>query len=76
MTMAFLEKLEAAGVKVDAATTASAPLDVFALLEGFLTFPRPNDAAWLNSIVILSAFAFENYYGVPGLARSVLTDAA
>ncbi|HZG20060.1 MAG TPA: alpha/beta hydrolase [Herbaspirillum sp.] len=74
VTMAFLEKLEAAGVKVDGATTASAPLDVFALLEGFLTYPRPNDAAWLNSIVILSAFAFENYYGVPGLARSVLAD--
>lgn len=36
VTMAFLEKLEAAGVRVDAATTASAPLDVFALLEGFL----------------------------------------
>ncbi|WP_249776944.1 alpha/beta hydrolase [Herbaspirillum sp. C9C3] len=74
VTMAFLEKLEAAGIRVDAATTASAPLDVFALLEGFLTYPRPNDAAWLNSIVILSAFAFENYYGVPGLARSVLKD--
>ncbi|AYR23720.1 alpha/beta hydrolase family protein [Herbaspirillum rubrisubalbicans] len=76
VTMAFLEKLEAAGVKVDGATTASAPLDVFALLEGFLTYPRSNDAVWLNSIVILSAFAFENYYGVPGLARSVLTDAS
>lgn len=76
VTMAFLEKLEAAGVKVDGAATASAPLDVFALLEGFLTYPRPNDAVWLNSIVILSAFAFENYYGVPGLARSVLNDAS
>lgn len=75
VTMACLEKLESAGVPVAAAATASAPLDVFALMNGFLNFPRPNDAAWLNSIVILSSFAFENYYGVPGLARSVLNDA-
>lgn len=74
VTMAALEKLEAAGVKVDAAATASAPLDVYALLEGFLVYPRKFDAVWLNSIVILSSFAYENYYGVPGLARSVLTD--
>lgn len=74
VTMAFLEKLEAAGVKVDAAATASAPLDVYALLEGFLVYPRKFDAVWLNSIVILSSFAYENYYGVPGLARSVLTE--
>ena len=75
VTMAFLEKLEAVGVKVEGATTASAPLDVFALMQGFLNFPRKFDAAWLNSIMILSSFAFENYYQVPGLARSVLTDA-
>jgi len=74
VTMAMLEKLEAAGIKVDGAATASAPLDVYALLEGMLTYPRKNDAVWLNSIVILSAFAFENYYGFPGLAHSVLKD--
>ena len=76
VTMACLEKLESAGVPVAAAATASAPLDVFALMNGFLNFPRPIDAAWLNSIVILSSFAYENYYGVPGLARSVLNDDA
>lgn len=74
VTMALLEKLEAAGVKVDAAATASAPLDVYALMEGFLVYPRKFDAVWLNSIMILSSFAYENYYGVPGLARSLLTD--
>ncbi|MDR3467628.1 MAG: alpha/beta hydrolase [Xanthobacteraceae bacterium] len=75
VTMAFLEKLEAAGVKVDGAATASAPVDVYALMQGFLVYPRKIDAAWLNSIMILSSFAYENYYGVPGLARSLLTDA-
>ncbi|MBH1973966.1 MAG: alpha/beta hydrolase, partial [Rhodobacteraceae bacterium] len=74
VTMAMLEKLEQSGVPVTAAATASAPQDVYALLQGFMAYPRENDAVWLNSIVILSAFAFENYYGVPGLARSVITD--
>lgn len=74
VTMAFLEKLESAGVKVHGAATASAPLDVYALMEGFLAFPRKSDAVWLNSIMILSSFAFENYYGIPGLARSLLAE--
>ncbi len=74
VTMAMLERLERDGVPVKAAATASAPLDVFAALNGFLNFPRPNDAVWVNSLFILSAFAFENYYAVPGLARSLFTD--
>lgn len=74
VTMALLEKLEGIGMKVQATATASAPLDVFALMNGFLSFPRKFDANWLNSIMILSAFAYENYYGIPGLAHSVLTD--
>lgn len=75
VTMAFLEKLEQSGVAVAAAATASAPMDVFVALNGFLNFPRKIDAAWTNSLFILSAFAYENYYAVPGLARSVLNDA-
>lgn len=71
VTMAFLEKLENSGVPVKAAVTASAPSDVFAALNGFLNFPRKNDASWVNSLFILSSFAFENYYGVPGLAQSL-----
>ena len=72
VTMAFLEKLESSGVKVDAAATASAPVDIFVALNGFLNFPRKNDADWVNSLFILSSFSFENYYGVPGLARSLI----
>jgi pimeloyl-ACP methyl ester carboxylesterase len=75
VTMAFLEKLENAGVPVAAATTASAPVDVFVALSGFLDFPRKNDADWVPTLFILSSFAFENYYGVPGLARSLINDA-
>jgi len=74
VTMAMLEKLERDGIAVKATATASAPLDVFAALNGFLNFPRENDAMWINSLFILSSFSFENYYGVPGIARSLFTD--
>lgn len=72
VTMAFLEKLESAGVKVNGAATASAPLDVMAALSGFLDFPRKNDADWISTLFILSSFSFENYYRVPGLARDLI----
>lgn len=74
VTLAMLEKLEAAGVPVKATATASTPADVFVALSGFLDYPRKNDATWVPTLFILSAFSFENYYGVPGLARSLLTD--
>jgi pimeloyl-ACP methyl ester carboxylesterase len=74
VTMAFLEKLEAAGVPVDATATASAPVDVFVALSGFLDFPRKNDADWVPTLFILSAFSYENYYSVPGLAHALLKD--
>ncbi|SHO67679.1 hypothetical protein SAMN02745172_04360 [Pseudoxanthobacter soli DSM 19599] len=72
VTMAFLQRLERAGVKVDAAATASAPADIYSLLNGFLNFPRKNDATWANVLYILSAFSFENYYRIPGLARTII----
>ncbi|MDQ0436986.1 pimeloyl-ACP methyl ester carboxylesterase [Kaistia dalseonensis] len=74
VTMAFLERLEKVGVKVDGAATASGPADIYSLLSGFIDFPRKNDATWVNVLYILSAFSFENYYDIPGLARTVITD--
>ncbi|MCU4181293.1 alpha/beta hydrolase family protein [Bosea sp. BH3] len=74
VSFAMLEKLESVGIPVQAMTTASAPVDVFVALNGFLNFPRKNDANWVTTLFILSSFSFENYYGVPGLARALLTD--
>jgi pimeloyl-ACP methyl ester carboxylesterase len=74
VTLAMLEKLEAAGMPVASAVTASAPADVFVALNGFLSFPRKIDASWVTTLFILSSFSYENYYGVPGLARSLLRD--
>lgn len=74
VTMALLEKLEAIGLPVQAVATASAPLDLYAALGGVLHFPRAIDAGWIGTMFILTSFAYEHYYGLPGLARSVLND--
>lgn len=74
VTMALLEKLESDGVPVKAAVTASGPTDGFATFYGFLGFPREIDAAWIPTIFILAAFSYEEYYGVPGLAKALLTE--
>jgi pimeloyl-ACP methyl ester carboxylesterase len=74
VTMALLERLESSGEAVKAAATASAPVDLYVGLTGFLNFPRKIDAPWVTTLFILSSFSYENYYGVPGLARSILTD--
>ena len=72
VTTALLEKLDQIGVPVTAAATASAPIDLAAVMNGMLYFPRKIDAAWIGTTFILSSFAFENYYNVPGLAASVI----
>lgn len=72
VTMGLLERLESEDVPVSAAATASAPTDPFLAFSGLLDFPRPNDAPWINSIFVLSVFAYEHYYGAPGLARSFI----
>lgn len=75
VTLAMAEDLERSGMAVTAAATASAPVDLFAAMNGFLSFPRPNDASWVPTLFMLTAFSYENYYALPGMARSVLTDA-
>jgi len=72
VTTALLEKLEEIGVRVKAAATASAPIDLAAAISGMLYFPREIDAPWIGTTFILSSFAFENYYNVPGLAASII----
>ena len=71
VTMGLLERLEGDGISVKAASTASAPVDSFVGMSQNLLFPRPNDAPWINSIYVLSAFAYEHYYDAPGLAESI-----
>lgn len=66
VTLAFLEKLELeTDISVKAASTASAPSDLFAAVNGFLYHARKLDASWLNTIILYTAFAYDKYYGIP-----------
>lgn len=69
----LLEKLEREKVAVAGTFTASSPSDPFAALNGLMYHPRHGlDAVWLNTIVALSVFSFENYHDEKDLARSVI----
>ena len=69
----LLEKLEQEKVAVAGTFTASSPSDPFAALNGLMYHPRQGlDAGWLNTIVALSVFAFENYHAEKDLAKSVI----
>ncbi len=74
ITMAFLEKLEASGIKVKAAGTAAAQCDGYVMTNGFLQHPRKIDAPWVTTMFILTAFSFEEYYQIPGLAKGFFTE--
>ena len=69
----LLEKLEREKVVVAGTFTASSPSDPFAALNGLMYHPRHGlDAVWLNTIVALSVFSFENYHDEKDLAKSVI----
>jgi len=70
------ERFEEDGIPVTATFTASAPADPYAALNGLLFYPRAGiDAPWVNTIMALSVFAFQNYYGPADLAKQTLDPA-
>jgi pimeloyl-ACP methyl ester carboxylesterase len=77
VTLDFLEKLENEGIPVKAASTASAPADPFTAASAWLFHPRDGkdgntaDAVWVNTVLILTAFSYQNYYSNPGLTAEV-----
>ncbi|MBU3677240.1 MAG: hypothetical protein FGM54_08710 [Chitinophagaceae bacterium] len=66
--------METIGVQVKAVGTAAAQCDAFVMTNGFLSHPRKIDADWVTTMFILTAFSFEEYYQMPGLARGLFTD--
>lgn len=71
-TMVFLNKLESVGIPVKAAATASAPMDLFAIINRWIHAPEAGDAVFLPALLALQLNACEEYYGLPGLAASAL----
>jgi len=72
-TMSLLQKLQTAGVKVDATATAAAPLDALGLVNSIVSAPQGNNQIG-KLMTVFSAFSFEHYYGATDLARSIFTD--
>jgi hypothetical protein len=71
-TMVFLNKLESLGISVKAAATASAPEDLFAIINRWIHAHQETDATFIPALLALQLNAYEEYYGLPGLARSVI----
>ncbi len=68
-TMVFLHKLESLGMPVRAAATASAPEDLFAIINRWIHAPEANDAEYLPGLMALKLNAYEEYYGLTGLTE-------
>jgi len=71
-TMVFLNKLDSLGISVKAAAIASAPNDLFAILNRWMHNPAAIDAVYLPALIALQANAYEEYYQLPGLAASAI----
>lgn len=71
VTMALLQKLEVNRRAVRAAATVAAPTDLWIALATPLFNPGPKPP-WLSLIYVLTAFSYEHYYSVPGLAQSFI----
>lgn len=71
-TLAFLNRLEEIGVKVEAAGIASGPSDMYATLNGWIHAPRELDASYLPAALCLQIHAVEAYYRLPGLAAAAI----
>lgn len=71
-TMVLLRKLEALGMPVRAAATASSPNDLFALTNRWLHAPSAIDAVFLPGVFTLLLHAAQEYHGWPGLADSAI----
>lgn len=72
VTTAFLEKLESLNITVRAASTAAAPSDLFAAINGWNYNPRKIDAPWISTLYALTVFSYENYFSKPNLAKDVI----
>jgi pimeloyl-ACP methyl ester carboxylesterase len=71
-TMTYLHKLEALGIPVTAAATASAPTDIFVTMDRWINNYQPIDAIYLPACVTLQILAQEYYLQQSGLGALVI----
>ena len=71
-TLVFLNKLESLDIPVKAAAVASAPTDLFAIINRWLHAPQDSDAVYLPALLALQTNAYQDYDGVAGLVQSAI----
>lgn len=71
-TLVFLNKLESMDIKVSAAAIASAPTDLYALMNRWIHAPADIDAEYLPGLLAVQLNAYEKYYGMAGTAASAI----
>ncbi|MFN4986083.1 MAG: alpha/beta hydrolase family protein [Ignavibacteria bacterium] len=67
-TLVFLNHLENLGIKVTAAVAASAPSDIYTIMNRWINNYEPVDAVYLTGCAALQINAHEFYYNQPGLS--------
>lgn len=70
--LTFLRRLENEGISVAASMSASTPADLYAFVTGTLSNRRPIDAAYAGGCFTNLLFAYEHYYGMKDLAKSII----
>lgn len=70
--LTFLRRLEQQGVSVAASMSASTPADLYAFVAGTLSNRRPIDAAYAAGCFTNLLFAYEYYYGIKDLTKSII----
>ncbi|MEI7980009.1 MAG: hypothetical protein WCI71_00045 [Bacteroidota bacterium] len=71
-TMTFLHKLESLGIQVTAAATASAPTDIYIIMDRWFNNYQPIDAVYLPACISLQIQAQEYYHQQVGLTASAV----
>lgn len=71
-TMAFLQKLEEVGIKVTAAAVASAPVDIYIVINRWLNNHQAVDAVYLPGVMTLQLLAQEYYLQQSGLGEAAI----
>ena len=74
-TLYFRDRLEAQGVTVAAAASASTPSDLYLLCSRWINKPTALDANWLVGSMALLVHSYERYAQLPGLSAAAIKPA-
>jgi len=71
-TLALMQTLQENGVPVKGVAVSASPSDIYAAFSRWIFSPSPYDVPYLVGTACMMTFAYENYYGLPGLAQNAI----